>query len=295
MSLAVLYRSDARFESAFWQIRSSSLGIVSSIWRGGRGSVVVIDSIDVQERITSEWSLSGQQLVEHDAQAEDIRSPINPVAFAPGLLGTHVGRCAGQPAALAEVFILEGEPEVRHAGFARCVDQDVGGLDVPVDQPSGVGVVQGVGDGGNQFRRIPEGQSSLSHPDRQIAAFDELRHDEAESVFRATHVKDRHDVGMVQPGEDSGFNEKRLDILGVGDSFRVWHLDGDRAVEVIVVSKIDRPEPALTEPMDDPIAPNFGGISVREPLELSIGGCEPAVPDRLLVSSEEALAAAPGV
>ena len=48
MSLAVLYRSDARFESAFWQIRSSSLGIVSSIWRGGRGSVVVIDSMIVQ-------------------------------------------------------------------------------------------------------------------------------------------------------------------------------------------------------------------------------------------------------
>ncbi len=44
MSLAVLYRSDARFASDFWQIRSSSLGIVSSIWRGGRGSVVLIDS-----------------------------------------------------------------------------------------------------------------------------------------------------------------------------------------------------------------------------------------------------------
>ena len=38
MSLAVLYRSDARFASAFWQMRSISLGIVSSIWRGGRGS-----------------------------------------------------------------------------------------------------------------------------------------------------------------------------------------------------------------------------------------------------------------
>ena len=45
MSLAVLYRSDARFESAFRQIRSSSLGIVSSICRGGRGSVVAIDLV----------------------------------------------------------------------------------------------------------------------------------------------------------------------------------------------------------------------------------------------------------
>ena len=101
--------------------------------------------------------------------------------------------------------------------------------------------------------------------------------------------------GMVQLGEDPGFNKKRLDILGAGDSFRVWHLDGDRAVEVIVVSKIDPSEPALTEPTDDPIAPDFGGIAVRGAARTSMGGCEPAVPDRLLVSSEEALAAAPGV
>ncbi len=56
----------------------------------------------------------------------------------------------------------------------------------------------------------------------------------------------RHDVGMVQLGKDSGFNEKRFHILGVGDSFRIWHLDGYRAVEVIVVGKIDRSKPALT-------------------------------------------------
>ena len=123
----------------------------------GRTRLGGVDRLDdVQERIASKWSLSGQQLVEHDAQAEDVGSPINPVTFAPGLLGTHVGRRARQPAPLAEVFILEGEPEVRHAGFARGVDQDVGGLDVPVDQPPGVGVMQGVGNGGNQFRRIPE-------------------------------------------------------------------------------------------------------------------------------------------
>ena len=40
MSLAVVYRSDARLDIAFRQIRSSSLGIVSSIWRGGRASAV---------------------------------------------------------------------------------------------------------------------------------------------------------------------------------------------------------------------------------------------------------------
>ena len=37
-----------------------------------------------------------------------------------------------------------------------------------------------------------------------------------------------------------------LDILGVRDSLGVGHLDRNGAVEVIVVSKIDPSEPALT-------------------------------------------------
>ena len=106
MSLAVVYRSDARFDSALRQIRSSSLGIVSSIWRGGRGSRGDDLLQDLQVRITPEWSSPGQQLVEDHAQAEDVRSPIDPVTLAPGLFGTHVGGCPGQPATLAEVLVL---------------------------------------------------------------------------------------------------------------------------------------------------------------------------------------------
>ena len=37
MSFAVEYRSEARFDKAFRQMRSSSFGMVSSICRGGRG------------------------------------------------------------------------------------------------------------------------------------------------------------------------------------------------------------------------------------------------------------------
>ena len=106
------------------------------------------------------------------------------------------------------------------------------------------------------MRRIPARRSSLSHPDGQVTAFDELRDDETESVLGATHIEDRHDVGMVQIGEDAGLDEKCFHVLGLADSFRVRHLDGDGAVEVIVVSKIDPSEPALTEPADDPVAPD---------------------------------------
>ena len=44
MSLAVVYRSEARFDRAFRQMRSSSFGMVSSHCRGGRTSRFVICS-----------------------------------------------------------------------------------------------------------------------------------------------------------------------------------------------------------------------------------------------------------
>ena len=119
------------------------------------------------------------------------------------------------PTTLAEVLVSEGKSEVGETGLTRCVDQDVGRLDVPVDQTSGMGVMQCIGNRGDQFRRISERRSSLCNPCRQVAAFDELRHHEAKSVFRATHVMNGHDVGMVQFGKDLGFNEKRFHILGV--------------------------------------------------------------------------------
>ena len=118
----------------------------------------MICSMTSQVSITSEWSATGQQLVENHAQAEDVGSPIHPVTFAPGLLGTHVGGCPRHPATLAEVLVSERKTEVGDTGFTRSVDQDVGGLDVPVDQPSAVGVMQCVGNRGDQFRRIPERQ-----------------------------------------------------------------------------------------------------------------------------------------
>ena len=148
--------------SALKQIRSSSLGIVSSICRGGRASAVAIRSSSDFPGFGGERSSPGQELVEHHAQAEYVGAPIDPVPLATSLLGTHVGRCSSEPRPLAEVLVSHRKPEIRHTGFSHGIDQDVGGLDVPVDQPSGVGVVQGFGDCGHQFRRFTEtGASSL--------------------------------------------------------------------------------------------------------------------------------------
>ncbi len=117
------------------------------------------------------------------------------------------------------------------------------------------GVMERLGDDGDEFRRFAESGASLSHSDRQIAAFDELRDHEAEPVFRATHVMNWHDMGMVQLGEDASFVQIRLHILGMGDTSGVRNLDRDRTIEVVVVREVDPSESALTEEPGDPVAP----------------------------------------
>ena len=73
---------------AFRQIRSSSLGIVSSIWRGGRGSRGGDLVHDPRRSESPRNGLSpGQQLVEHHAQAEDVGSTIDPMSLAPACSG----------------------------------------------------------------------------------------------------------------------------------------------------------------------------------------------------------------
>ena len=76
-----------------------------------------------------------RKLVEDHAQAEDVGSPIDSMPLAASLLGTHVRRSSSNPATLAEILVLECQTEVGNERLPRAIDQDVGGLDVPVDQP----------------------------------------------------------------------------------------------------------------------------------------------------------------
>ncbi len=107
-------------------------------------------------RAASKRQPAGQQFVENDRQAEDVGSAVDQMTLAAGLLGTHVVGGAHDVRALADVFFLESQPEVGQTGDAAGVDQDVGRLDVAMEQVVGMGVMQGVGQGGDQLRRRGE-------------------------------------------------------------------------------------------------------------------------------------------
>ena len=76
----------------------------------------------------AEWSATGQQLVEDDAQAEDVGSPIDPVPFAPCLLGTHVGGVPAIPPPLPKSSSLSASPKSATNAFPEASIRMLAGL-----------------------------------------------------------------------------------------------------------------------------------------------------------------------
>jgi hypothetical protein len=105
--------------------------------------------------------LPGQQAVEHHPQAVDVRARVHLLQAAGGLLGGHECRRTGHVALLADAGgrVLPqqalGQPEVQHVLTPLLRHQDVGGLQVAVDDPALVGVLDGLADPQHQFQHLP--------------------------------------------------------------------------------------------------------------------------------------------
>ena len=186
------------------------------------------------------------------------------MALAAGLFGTHVGWGAGEPGPLADVLLAQRQPEVGDVRPAVVVEQDVGRLDVAVDQPLAVGVVQRLGDGGDESRRLQEREARLLQSAGQVAAVDELGHDEAQAVVGAADVVDGDDVRVVQAGEDAGLGQVRLDVLGACDQTGMRRLDRDGPVKLLIQRLKDAPEATFSKEFDHAIPADPLGQRRRE-------------------------------
>ena len=163
----------------------------------------------------------------------------------------------GTPAQL-ELAEVADQAEVGELGMLAAGEQDIGRLDVAMDQP--------------RLVRGTEGQDDLADegggPDRvegSLLGERLLEADPAGDVFHldvvipavVAQVVDRHDVGVDQVGHDAGLGPEVLAHLGlVGHEPRVHHLDGAGAVEPEVLGAVDashrtaadhRPEAILAE------------------------------------------------
>src|SRR5260370_41018331 len=109
-------------------------------------------------------------------------------------------------------------------------DEDVRGLDVAMNNATGMGRIQSIGDldaeGENRFQfHRPAGDQVLER-----GAVEELHDEEGASLFFAD-VVDRADVGMIESGRGLGLAAKTLQCLPILREVVGKELEGNEAAE----------------------------------------------------------------
>jgi hypothetical protein len=157
-----------------------------------------------------------------------------------GLLGRHVGRCAEHGPGLGQLavaFDAPGEPEVGHQRLASFVDQNIGRLQVAVQNAPLVGMVHGPGYSRHQLSSRPKVAVIFLEPFREVSSFDKLHAEKAATALFGDLVN-RHDIGVVEMGDRLGLVAKASRVVVAGPGTVADHLDGHNAVQ----APLPRPE-----------------------------------------------------
>ena len=203
---------------------------------------VAVDGLadDLAQRLAGERRPARHHVVERRAAAEQVGAR-GRVRAAADLLRRHVLRRAdgqsgfGEPCA-PRLAHGQRDAEVRHLGLA--LDQeDVLGLDVPVDHPLAVGVVERPGDGTGEFHRLVDAELLLAvqlGPERLAL---DVGHDVEQHAAGVPGVVEREDVRMAEPRGDLDLAEKALAADGRGQ-VGVHDLERHPAVVAKIVREV---------------------------------------------------------
>ncbi len=148
-----------------------------------------------------------KKFVQHHAEREHVAARVERLPR--GLLGRHVSNRSDHHSGAGQsvgertrgvglrAFNELREPEVGELGVAVPGHQDVGGLDVAVQNPRSVRRGQRVGHAGEQFDDLVPGALLCPSPVAQGASVHELR-DEVLAKVELAHVEHGQDVRVVQ-------------------------------------------------------------------------------------------------
>src|SRR5580658_8699293 len=142
-----------------------------------------------------------------------------------------------------------GKAKIENLGVAAFGDEDVGGLDVAVNDALGVGGIEGIRYFDGEIEKALHVQGTAGDQILESLALETFHGDESPSVFFA-NVVDSADVGMVESGRGFGFAAEAsegLGILGevVGKKFQSYE-----AIKARVLSLVDDSHAAAAELFD---------------------------------------------
>ena len=143
-------------------------------------------------------------------------------------------------------LVLAREAEIEQLG-PRARDHHVARLQVAVHDPASVRAVEGGGDLGAQLEHVLQRQPTLLEPPGERLPFDQFEHEVVQLAavhFRASHVVERADVGMVQGGDALRLALEPRPELGIRGQLRREQLQGHVALQAGVAGAIDLAHPA---------------------------------------------------
>jgi hypothetical protein len=209
--------------------------------RQGRRRILKVLDRELDGRVPGERRAAGEHLVEHDADAVHVGG--GGAHAGARLLGRHVARRAddrGRPP-VAAALGQPRHPEVRDLDPAVGRDQDVGRLDVAVDQPAGVRRRQRLrellGDPARLRHRWPAAAQAAC----QALALDQLGH-VVEALGRGADVEDLHDPGVADRSQELGLALEAPHPVGILGPPRLDHLDRHLPRQTAVAAPVDAAE-----------------------------------------------------
>ncbi len=221
----------------------------------------------VDHAVAGEGGLAGQKRVEDRSQSIDVGGGGDRPAAADGLLGRHVSWGAQDDSAGGHLGVrLDplGQSEVGDLAVALGVDQDVGRLEVAVENAPHVGVMYRLGHLGEQGGRgrwvIFVGRQPLG----QAAAADELHGEVFLSVI-LTDLVDRYDTGMVQQCDRLGLVLEPAELIVAGENAGPDHLEGDGSVEADLAGLVHDPHAAAAQDFSDLVVAEVADSGTARP------------------------------
>ena len=191
-----------------------------------------------------------EHLIHDDAQGIEIGPEIDPAAL--GLLrGNIVHRAQGFPGQGTLGRGHTGNAKVGHLYAAVLEDHDIVGLDVPVDDPAAVGMLQRLGDLRGKMQRLPPVENPLLlHILLERNAVNQLHHDVVQ-IVGVRHVIDIDDIGMREHGDGLGLGMEPAAELGVLRQLILEDLDGHQPVQTMAPGLIDHGHAAGADDLEN--------------------------------------------
>jgi hypothetical protein len=156
-----------------------------------------------------------------------------------------------------------GQPEISHVGLAASVDQDVGGVQVTVQNAALVRMVHRPGRSGNDSGRCSLVGAKIDKPLVEAAARDQLHAEKLQSPALAEFI-DGHDVQVVELRHGPGLVLEPHQLWLGGETARIDHLEGDFAIERCLARFVHNPHTSPPKLLQDLVACDGGSRRLND-------------------------------